>query len=60
MSRTDQPTGTKVRLAVAGIAEEENEELLLIGMGLLSGVIKMFYSSTEMMIVHFYEYIKRH
>jgi len=45
---------------VAGIAKDENEELLLLGVGLLSGVIKMFYSNTEIMTAQFYEYTKSH
>lgn len=48
MSRIDQSIGTEVRLVVAEIVKEENEELPL--MGLLSEVIKMFYSNIEMMI----------
>lgn len=60
MSRIDKSTGTKVRLVVAGLAKEEKEELLLTGIRLLSGVIKMFYSNTEMMIAQFYEHTKSH
>lgn len=42
MSRIDKSIGTKVRLVVAELAKEENEELLLMGMVLLSGKIKCF------------------